>query len=136
MSVQEVMEQILADRRFYEQSGGGVTLSGGEPLAQGRFIGALLERCKKEGLHTAVETAGHYPWKILEEVLGHRPRAVALSSAGCRQVRQPGHGQYSGARLPSANLTPGVPIIVESSRRGIHHAKAGVANRCPARKQE
>jgi len=69
MSVREVMEQILADRPFYEQSGGGVTLSGGEPLLQKRFAGSLLESCRKEGLHTAVETAGYYAWETLEEIL-------------------------------------------------------------------
>ena len=53
MSVREVMDQILADRPFYKRSGGGVTLSGGEPLLQRRFAGALLESCKKEGLHVA-----------------------------------------------------------------------------------
>jgi pyruvate formate lyase activating enzyme len=69
MSVQEVMDQVLADRAFYETSGGGVTLSGGEPLFQRRFTRALLESCKAEGLHTAIETAGHYPWETLEEIL-------------------------------------------------------------------
>ena len=53
MSVREVMDQILADRPFYKRSGGGVTLSGSEPLLQRRFAGALLESCKKEGLHVA-----------------------------------------------------------------------------------
>ena len=59
MSVSEVMRQVLADRLFYENSGGGVTLSGGEPLAHFAFSLALLKRAKSEGIHTAVETCGY-----------------------------------------------------------------------------
>lgn len=69
MSVAEVMAQVLADRPFYRRSGGGVTLSGGEPLSQLPFAAALLEECKREGLHTAVETSGHCAWSALERIL-------------------------------------------------------------------
>ena len=57
-SLDEVMRDVLRDRAFYDQSGGGVTLSGGEALMQRAFALALLERCRSEGLHTAVETCG------------------------------------------------------------------------------
>ncbi len=56
--VDEVMEEILKDRVFYDDSGGGVTFSGGEPLAQPRFLTAMLEACRAEGVHTAVDTSG------------------------------------------------------------------------------
>lgn len=68
-SVDKVMEQVLADKLYYEQSGGGVTLSGGEPLLQPEFSRAILERCKAEGLHTAIETAGNVPYTAFEMVL-------------------------------------------------------------------
>ena len=55
----EVLDRVLRDRLFYEASGGGVTLSGGEPLLQIEFAEALLKGVKKAGVHTAVETAGH-----------------------------------------------------------------------------
>jgi pyruvate formate lyase activating enzyme len=55
----EVVTEVLRDRAFYEASGGGVTLSGGEPVLQRDFSAEILERCKAEGLHTAIETAGH-----------------------------------------------------------------------------
>ena len=69
MSVEEVMAEVLRDRAFYETSGGGVTLSGGEPVIQRDFAQAILERCKAEGIHTAIETAGNYPWEFLEPLL-------------------------------------------------------------------
>ena len=62
-------EEVLKDRLFYKNSGGGVTLSGGEVLLQGRFARNLLEQSKSEGLHTALDTSGHGPWKELEALL-------------------------------------------------------------------
>jgi pyruvate formate lyase activating enzyme len=62
-SVDEVVEEVLRDHPFYETSGGGVTLSGGEPLLQFEFSRAILERCKAEGVHTAIESAVNYPWE-------------------------------------------------------------------------
>jgi pyruvate formate lyase activating enzyme len=58
MSVTEVLHHVMADRVFYEGSGGGVTFSGGEPLAQPEFLKAVLEACRADGLHTAVDTCG------------------------------------------------------------------------------
>lgn len=58
MTVPEAMEEILEDRIFYEESGGGATISGGEPLMQPDFLEALLAACRAEGIHTAIDTAG------------------------------------------------------------------------------
>ncbi len=63
-----VMEQILKDRMFYEQSGGGATFSGGEPLMQPEFLRELLIRCKDEDIGTAVDTSGCAPWEVVEQV--------------------------------------------------------------------
>ncbi len=57
-SVTEVLHEVLKDRVFYEQSGGGVTLSGGEPLAQPAFLIALLRACRGHGLNTVLDTTG------------------------------------------------------------------------------
>ena len=65
MTVGEVAEEVEKDRMFYETSGGGVTLSGGEPLAQPAFAQALLRECKKRGFHTALETSGMGKWNVL-----------------------------------------------------------------------
>ncbi|MHB1007458.1 MAG: glycyl-radical enzyme activating protein [Chloroflexota bacterium] len=57
VSAAEVVETVERDRPFYEASGGGVTLSGGEPLFQYAFAAAILARCRRQGIHTALETA-------------------------------------------------------------------------------
>ncbi len=63
MSVDEVIKKVKADEAFYSRSGGGLTLSGGEPLLQPEFAVALLERAKEEGLETAIETTGCSEWE-------------------------------------------------------------------------
>ena len=66
---EEVIEEVLRDRIFYENSGGGVTLSGGEPLFQPDFCLELLTQARAAGLHTALDTCGHVPWESLEASL-------------------------------------------------------------------
>jgi len=61
-AVDELSNILLRDRLFYETSGGGVTLSGGEPTAQLSFCGELLQRLRREGIHTAMETNGFFAW--------------------------------------------------------------------------
>lgn len=69
VTLDEALGEVLADRAFYETSGGGVTLSGGEPFIQPAFTRALLTACKAEGLHTAIETSAFCPWEAMEAVL-------------------------------------------------------------------
>lgn len=69
--VDEVLEQVKKDRVFYDVSGGGVTLSGGEPLLQPEFAAEIAKKCKKEGISTAMETSGHVPWTHFEKVLSY-----------------------------------------------------------------
>lgn len=69
MTVDEVMEEVLKDVVFYKNSGGGVTLSGGDPIAQSGFALAILKRCKEAGLHTALETCGYARWSTMEKLL-------------------------------------------------------------------
>jgi pyruvate formate lyase activating enzyme len=57
-TVDEVLADVLSDRIFYETSNGGVTISGGEPTAQPKFTESFLSACKREGLHTAMESCG------------------------------------------------------------------------------
>lgn len=61
--VEELYRILLRDKLFYETSGGGVTLSGGEPTAQLAFCGELLQRLHREGIHTAMETNGFFVWE-------------------------------------------------------------------------
>ena len=67
-TVDEVLEEVLKDRLFYENSGGGLTLSGGEPLAQFAFTKALLQAAKDAGLHTAIETCGFTSEERIREI--------------------------------------------------------------------
>jgi len=68
MTVDQVVAAAERDRPFYEDSGGGVTLSGGEPLRQAAFAAALLREAKRRGLHTALDTCGHAPWSRLDRL--------------------------------------------------------------------
>ena len=68
-SVDELTERLLRDRRFFERSGGGVTISGGEALSQADFTVAVLKRLKAEGIHTALDTTGFAPWETVERTL-------------------------------------------------------------------
>ena len=69
LTVEEVMEKVLRDKPFYESSGGGVTISGGECLCQPEFVLALLKKCKAGGIHTAVDTTGFADWSVIEQIL-------------------------------------------------------------------
>ena len=69
MTVEEVLAEIERDELFYQRSGGGVTISGGEPLVQWQFVSSLLKACKQRHLHTALDTCGYARWPILEKVL-------------------------------------------------------------------
>lgn len=71
MTVEEVMAEIERDELFYRKSGGGITISGGEPLLQWQFVCRLLEACQQRHLHTALDTCGYAPWPTLEKVLEH-----------------------------------------------------------------
>ena len=68
-TVDEVLAEVLKDKIFYENSGGGLTLSGGEPMAQAAFALELAQRAKAAGLHVAIETCGFAPRKEYEEIL-------------------------------------------------------------------
>lgn len=68
LSVDDVLRAVEEDDAFYARSGGGLTLSGGEPLAQGSFVVALLTEARARGIDTAIETSGLCNWKTLRAV--------------------------------------------------------------------
>lgn len=69
--VDEVIDEVQRDSIFYFHSGGGLTVSGGEPLMQTDFVVPLLRGCQQLGTHTAMETCGHAPWEAVARVLPH-----------------------------------------------------------------
>lgn len=70
MDAEQLLPLLLEDVPFYESTGGGVTLSGGECLLQADFCAEILEKLKKEGIHTAVDTCGFVPREAFDKVLG------------------------------------------------------------------
>jgi pyruvate formate lyase activating enzyme len=69
MHLEEILDEVLKDKAFYRNSGGGMTISGGEALSQWEFVGHLLGEGKRLGLHTALDTSGYAPWETMEKVL-------------------------------------------------------------------
>jgi len=70
VTVGDLAREIEKDRIFYDQSGGGVTCSGGEPFMQIEFLAELLSVSRDKGIGTAIDTSGYVPWESFERVLG------------------------------------------------------------------
>lgn len=92
MTVAEVMEEIERDRPFYQQSGGGVTFSGGEPLFQPTFLAALLKTCRQQGIHTALDTSGYASWTLLDRLR----QDVDLFLYDLKLIDEQRHRQFTG----------------------------------------
>jgi pyruvate formate lyase activating enzyme len=88
----EVFKEIAADSLFYQASGGGVTLSGGEPLAQPEFAAGILKKCRDAGFHTALDTCGHADWTAAREVL----RYVDLVLFDFKHMNPEMHRRHTG----------------------------------------
>ncbi|NSW91289.1 MAG: glycyl-radical enzyme activating protein [Firmicutes bacterium] len=71
MTVDEIMEAVSIDKVYYDLSGGGVTISGGDPLFQCSFTLSILKECKSRGINTAIETSGHGKWQDLKKLVDH-----------------------------------------------------------------
>ena len=88
----EVTVEVLKDKPFYENSGGGVTLSGGEPLAQYDFTLELLQKAKENGIHTAVETCGYAEKSKILEIAKY----IDLFLFDCKETDPELHKKYTG----------------------------------------
>ena len=91
-TVDEALKEILKDKAFYETSGGGVTFSGGECMLQIEFLTKILKACKENGIHTAVDTAGHVPYERFEQILPYTD--LFLYDVKCFDSDK--HRQYTG----------------------------------------
>ena len=80
MTVAEVMDPVGRDAGYYKHSGGGMTLSGGEPLVQWQFGLRLLHEAKRMGLHTSLDTTGYADWQNLAELLNFVQNAFGRAS--------------------------------------------------------
>lgn len=92
MTVAECMEVIRRDKGYYERSGGGVTVSGGEPLLQADFVAELFAACKAEGISTCCESTFHADWETIQKVL---PVSDILIS-DIKHMDSAVHKQYTG----------------------------------------
>jgi pyruvate formate lyase activating enzyme len=93
VTVDEILNEVRRDAPFYGQSGGGLTLSGGEPLSQPAFAEALLRGAREAGLHTAVETCGHAGWDAVERVA----RWTDLFLYDVKLLDDEAHRRFTGA---------------------------------------
>jgi len=92
ISVQEVIEEVKKDMPFYENSGGGMTLSGGEPTMQSEFCLAVLREAKKEGMHNTLDTSGYVEWETFREILEN----VDLLLYDIKHMDSAKHKEYTG----------------------------------------
>jgi pyruvate formate lyase activating enzyme len=95
MTVSAVLAEIERDRPFYEESGGGVTFSGGEPLLQWRFLGELLRACREIDLHTTLDTSGFAAWEVFENILPY----TSLVLYDLKHTNPERHRQVTGVPL-------------------------------------
>jgi pyruvate formate lyase activating enzyme len=114
MSVEELLAEILKDLPFYQTSGGGVTMSGGEPASQPEFVARLLKECQGNGLHTAIETSGFQRWERLSEVYKH----ADLVLYDLKLMNDEKHREFTGVsnRLVLKNArrlaSEGIPMVI------------------------
>ena len=111
MTVDEVFAEALKDRPFYKY-GGGVTISGGEPLAQGGFLLCLLQKLKEEGIHTAVETALYVPTETVREVLPW----LDLVYADFKIFDDEAHQRYVG--VSNRRIREHLQLLLTSEKKG------------------
>jgi pyruvate formate lyase activating enzyme len=114
VSVEEVIEEVKKDMPFYENSGGGVTLSGGEPAMQPELCIAILRESKKAGMHTALDTSGYVKWETFSKILEY----VDLVLYDIKHMDPAKHKEYTGLsnQLILSNLRNldklGIPIEI------------------------
>lgn len=114
MSEEEVVEKVMKDYPFYIASGGGVTLSGGEPLYQYKFAKEIFKICGEKNVHRTLDTSGMAPWGVFKEVLEHTD--LVLYDIKCVDPIQ--HEKLTGTNnkliLENAKRVSkeGVPIII------------------------
>jgi pyruvate formate lyase activating enzyme len=94
MTVEEVMAEALKDQVFFDESQGGITLSGGEPLFQPEFTEALLASCKSRRIHTVLDTCGFAAPDVMRRVIKH----VDLFHYDLKLMNSERHRRYTGVR--------------------------------------
>jgi len=92
-SVERLVEELLKDRVYFEKSGGGITVGGGESTYQADFVSRLLHELKSAGVHTAIDTCGHTSKKALDLILP----STHLVLYDLKEIDSERHREYTGA---------------------------------------
>ena len=108
MSVQEVFDAVRRDDLFYRASGGGVTVSGGEPLLYPQFVRSLFDQCRKAGIHTCLETSGYAPASALRQVLPSTDYVLH----DLKHLNSNIHRQFTGK--PNSLVLANAKLVVDS----------------------
>ena len=115
-TVEELTDILMQDAPYYEHSGGGVTISGGEPLCQAEFVGQLLKGLQARGVHTAIETNLSLPWETIESVLSY----TRLLMFDLKHIQEQAHRRHTGVSLAPVMenarrmAKTGIPVIVRT----------------------
>ncbi len=121
---------MIVDRPFYESSGGGVTLSGGEPTLDSAFALALLRACKERGLHTAVETCGECPGGSLASLLPVTDLIMMDIKAISHETHRDATGKGNSRILANARMlaATSIPIVFRTPViRGVNDTKEEIS---------
>jgi len=113
MTTDEVMAEIIPDRMFYEESGGGATFSGGEPLMQEAFLTKLLQACKQQGLHTAIDTSGYASRETIDKVIPF----TDLFLYDLKLLNDSLHKKYTG--VSNRSILSNLSLILQSRKKVI-----------------
>lgn len=92
MTLEECMDAVRRDKGYYERSGGGVTVSGGDPMMQSDFVAELFKACKAEGIHTCCESTFHTSWANVEKILPY----TDLLISDIKHMDSARHKEYTG----------------------------------------
>jgi len=121
LAPEEIVETVARDGAFYDGSGGGVTISGGEPTFQAEFLLEILRAVREERIHTALETCGYFRKELVDPLIG----LVDLFLFDIKHVEPGIHKQYTGvsnegilanftqilSRVGSERIVPRIPVI-------------------------
>jgi len=117
MTTEEILEEVMKDKPFYDNSGGGMTVSGGEPLMHPAFTLSLLKGAKELGLHTCIETCGYASWEHIRALIPY----VDIFLWDVKETDSSLHKQYTGVENH----------LILDNLRNLDKEGASIVLRCP-----
>lgn len=111
VTVKEVLSEVLQDRPYYNRSGGGITLSGGESLLQPDFAVALLKACKDNGVNTAIETTGFANAEVIERFLPYLDTVLM----DIKHINSDKHKEFT--KQPNERILENAKLIASKAKK-------------------